>query len=494
MEFAFIAIALIIGTILGYLGRQETAKRRAETAESKFKKTLEEAKKKGEKIIEEFKKEERERRQQLNTLESHLAKKEERLSNNEERLLVHQEEIKEKIKQLKSGKEELENLRKEETKKLEEIARLSKEDAKIELIKNIEQDNQKEIIKKIKKLGEESENEIDKKAKELLAISMQRMASSQSSETTTTTVALPNDDMKGRIIGKEGRNIRSLESLCGVDIIVDDTPGMILISGFSPLRRQIAKLALEKLILDGRIQPARIEEAVEQARKEINQKVKDAGEAALYELGITGLDPSLIQLIGSLMFRTSYGQNVLVHSLEVANLGSMLSEELGADTTIVKKACLLHDIGKAVDHEIEGTHIEIGKKILKKFNAPEDIINAMQAHHEDYPFESLESRIVQVADALSSSRPGARKDTLENYLKRLEELEKVATSFDGIDKAYAIQAGREVRVFVKPKEISDLEAVKLSKTIAKRIEKELTYPGEIKISVIRETRFTNYAK
>ena len=323
---------------------------------------------------------------------------------------------------------------------------------------------------------------------------MQRLASSQATESTTSTIAIPSEDMKGRIIGKEGRNIRALEHLTGVEIIVDDTPGEITISGFSPVRRQIAKLSLEKLMKDGRIQPAKIEEVVDETRKDVNQKIKKAGDAALYELGITGLDPQLTQLIGSLLFRTSYGQNILVHSIEVAHVGAMLAQELGADVNIVKKACLMHDIGKAVDHEIEGTHIEIGRRILKKFGISEDVIKAMQAHHEDYPFESIESRIVQVADALSSSRPGARKDSLENYLKRLKELEDVATGFEGIDKAYAIQAGREIRVFVKPGEVDDMGAIKLSKSIAKRIQDTLTYPGEIKVNVIRENRSINYAK
>lgn len=487
MEFVFIIIALIIGLGLGYLGRQETAKRRAKTAEARFKKTLEQAKAKGEKIIEEFRQEEKQRRGQINKLEQHLARKEERVSKREEEVIGKEKKAKQKIKAARQVKEELAN-------KLEKLAGLSKEQAKKELLENLEQDNQEELLVKIKSLEGQVADEIEKKSRELMITSMQRLASAQAVESTTTTIALPNEEMKGRIIGKEGRNIRALEGLCGVDIIVDDTPGVIVISGFSPLRRQIAKLALEKLMLDGRIQPARIEEAVELARQEINSKVKDAGEAAMYELGITGLDPSLVQLVGSLMFRTSYGQNVLVHSLEVSRLGAMLAEELGADVTVVKKACLLHDIGKAVDHEVEGTHIEIGRRILQKFGVTEEIIRAMQAHHEDYPFESLEARIVQVADALSSSRPGARKDTLENYLKRLEELEKVATSFSGVDKAYAIQAGREVRIFVKPNHISDIEAAKLAKTIARKVEKELTYPGEIKISLIRETRAVEYAK
>src|SRR3989344_1453802 len=479
---------LIIGTILGYLARQTTAQKRAQTAEAIIKKTEEEAKKRGEEVLEEFKKEEKKRREQLNKTESHLANKEERLIKHEERLLLEEKKYQKSLEQIGESQNELEKLKQQILVKLEEGSGLKPGEAKDQLLKNIEAEHQEELLKKFQELEGQEEEELEKKSSEILATTMQRVASSQASESTTTNVPLPSDDLKGRIIGKEGRNIRALENLCGVDIIVDDSPGFITISGFSPMRRQIAKLTLEKLMSDGRIQPARIEEIVEKSSKELNQKVKAAGEAALYELGVTGLDPKLVQLLGSLTFRSSYGQNALNHSVEVSHIGAMLAEELGADVSIVKKACLLHDIGKAVDHEIKGTHIEIGIKILNKFGVPEEIIKAMRAHHEDYPFESLEARIVQVADKLSSSRPGARKDTMENYIKRLEELEKVATAYEGIQKAYAIQAGREIRVFVSPKEISDLEAVKLSKAIAKKIEKELTYPGEIKVSVIRETR------
>jgi len=323
---------------------------------------------------------------------------------------------------------------------------------------------------------------------------MQRLDNSQVAESTTTIVSLPNDEMKGRIIGKEGRNIKTLERLTGVDVIVDETPETIIISGFNPMRRQIAKLALEKLIIDGRIQPTRIEEMVAKAKEEIDKKIKEAGEAAVYDTGVVGLDPRLIQLLGRLRFRTSFGQNVLIHSIESAHLAGMLAAELGADVSVSKKAGLLHDIGKAVDQEVAGSHVEIGKRILEKFGVDEKVIKAMQSHHEEYPYETIESRIIQAADAVSAARPGARKETLDNYLKRLGELEAIATSFNGVEKAYAIQAGREIRVFVTPGKIDDIQAHKLAKEIAKEIEKELKYPGEIKVNVIRETRVIEYAR
>jgi len=371
---------------------------------------------------------------------------------------------------------------------------MSKSEAKERLFEQIGQEHEQELQQKLKYLENDGQEEIAKKAKNLMALAMQRYASSQATEMTTTTVTLPSDDLKGRIIGKEGRNIHVLEQLTGVEIIVDDTPGAITISGFNPIRRQIAKIALEKLLADGRIHPGRIEETVERAKKEISSKIKEAGEAAVYEVGVIGLDPKLIQLLGRLIFRTSYGQNVLLHSIEVAHLSVSLAAELGADTSLIKKAGLLHDIGKSVDHEVEGTHVDIGKRILEKFNINQEVIEAMQSHHEEYPASSLEGMIIQAADALSASRPGARKDTVENYLKRLEELEKIALNFEGVNKSYAIQAGREVRIFVQPEKIDDAAAQKLARNIAKRIEQELKYPGEIKINVIRETRAIEYAK
>jgi ribonuclease Y len=327
-----------------------------------------------------------------------------------------------------------------------------------------------------------------------MTLALQRYAGSHAAETTTSTVSIPSDELKGRIIGREGRNIKTLERLTGIEIIVDDTPEAIVISGFNPVRREIARMAIEKLIEDGRIHPTRIEEAINFAKTEVNNKIKEAGEAAAYDVGVAGLDPKLVQLLGRLRFRTSYGQNVLLHSLEVAHLAGALAAELGADVAVAKKAGLLHDIGKAIDHEVQGTHIEIGINILQKFGVSEEIISAMKSHHEDYPFESNEAMIVAAADALSASRPGARKDTLEDYLKRLTELENVATSFEGVDKSYAIQAGREIRIFVKPDQIDDLGAIKLARSVADKIEQELKYPGEIKVNVLRETRAVEVAR
>jgi ribonuclease Y len=335
---------------------------------------------------------------------------------------------------------------------------------------------------------------MEKRAKEILAFAIQKCALSQAQEITTSTVSLPSDDIKGKIIGKEGRNIKTLERLTGVEIIIDETPETAIISSFDPVRRQIAKLALEKLMQDGRIQPAKIESKVEEAEKEITEQIKKSGEQAVYDLGVVGFDPKIVQLVGRLRFRTSYGQNVLLHSMEVAHIASAIAGELGANETVCKKAGLLHDIGKAVDHQFEGSHVDIGVKILEKFHVDKNIISAMKSHHEEYPAESLEAIIIQAADQISGARPGARKDTVENYIKRLEELEGIANSFKGIDKAYAIQAGRELRVFVKPNEINDMEQKKLAKKIADKIHEDLNYPGEIKVVVIRENRIIEHAK
>lgn len=353
---------------------------------------------------------------------------------------------------------------------------------------------QDQVLERIEKIKKTTKEKADEEAKNIIAQAIQRQAQSQSSETTTTTVGLPSDEMKGRIIGREGRNIKKLEELTGVEIVVDDTPEAIVISGFNPIRRQVARMALEKLISDGRIHPARIEEKVQEAKSEIAKNIKEAGENTVYDLGIADLDPKLVQLLGRLRYRTSYGQNVLQHSVEVANLSKILAEELGANVTVAKKAGILHDIGKAVDHEVEGTHIEIGRNILKKFKESDEVIHAMECHHEDVEPRTVEAVIVDAADAISGARPGARKDTYENYIKRLEELENIATSFKGVEKTYAIQAGREIRVFVTPDEIDDLAATKLAKKVADKIEGELKYPGEIKVNVIRETRAIEYAR
>ena len=498
-------VVLGIGAILGYYARQSIAKKKIGTIEEKLQKKvsqaqketeliLSEAKQKASRILEAAKKEENQRRQELLLTERFLLKRENILDEKTSNFETREREFREKVEKLRKIKESLESLRQEALDNLERISKLSKEEAKKELLDSVEKEYQKEILERFKKLESEGWQRFEKKAKELVALAIQKVAVSQAQEITTTTLTLPNEEIKGRIIGKEGRNIRSLERLTGVEIVVDETPEAVVISAFDPIRRQIAKTALEKLIADGRIQPARIEEMVQIAQSEINSQIKEAGETAIYDTGIVGLDPKLTQLLGRLRFRTSYGQNVLLHSIEVAHLAGALASELKVNSRVAKKAGLLHDIGKAVDHQIEGSHADIGIKILEKFGVEPEVISAMKSHHEEYPYESLEAIIVQTADAISGARPGARKDTLENYLKRLGDLENIATSFAGVEKAYAIQAGREIRVFVKPEEIDDLEARKLAKEIANRIQEELRYPGEIKVNVIRESRVIEYAK
>jgi len=496
---------LALGSVLGYYTRQSIAKKRAGTIEAKLQKKilqakaqaeeiLREAKQKASRILETVKIEEDERRQDLLQTERLLLKRENVLDDKISNLERKEAEFQDKVEKLRKIKEGLESLQQEALRNLERVSNLSREEAKKELLNNLEKEYQKEILEKIKNLESEGWQRFERKAKELVALAIQKVAVSQAQELTTTTVALPNEEIKGRIIGKEGRNIRTLERLTGVEIVVDESPEAVMISGFDPIRRQIAKTALEKLIQDGRIQPARIEEMVEKARSEINSQIKEAGEAAVYDVGLVGLEPRLVQLLGRLRFRTSYGQNVLLHSIEVSHLAAALSAEIGADVRVAKKAGLLHDIGKAVDHQVEGSHTDIGIKIMEKFGQEQEVITALKSHHEEYPYESLEAIIVQTADAISGARPGARKDTLENYLKRLGDLENIATAFSGVEKAYAIQAGREIRVFVKPEEVDDLGARKLAKEIAERIQEELRYPGEIKVNVIRESRVIEYAK
>ncbi len=498
-------VALAAGAVLGYLSRQSIAKKRAGTIEAKLEKMTEEAKREAKevvirakdkalKVLEEAKQEQKEREQQIMRLEDRLERKEQSLDNKAQDLDKKYAELTEKAEKVKEIKEQLTQIQSQKMAELERVAKLSQEQAKEELLAQVEKENEAWLMEKIKKLEDEGKDELEKKARDILTYAMQRYAASQSAEITTSSVALPSDELKGRIIGKEGRNIKTLEKLTGVEVIVDDTPGAIVISAFDPIRRQIAKVALEKLMSDGRIQPARIEDAVEKAKEEIGEKIAEAGKAAVYDTGVAGLDPKLIRILGRLSFRTSYGQNVLLHSLEVAHLAASIAAEVGADVALAKKAGLLHDIGKAVTHEVQGSHVEIGKMILQKFNMSEDVIKAMQAHHEEHPYESPESVIVQVADQISGARPGARKDTLEAYLKRLEELEKVANSFDGVEKSYAIQAGREIRIFVQPEKLDDLEARKLARQVADRVQQELQYPGEIKVTVIRETRTIEYAR
>ncbi len=500
----WLAATLIAGTAAGYYLRKILAKKLTGSIEEKAEKLLAEtrtkqrdlllqARDKAIKIIDDAKHEEEERRQELIAAQKRLEKRESLFDQKLLDLQEKQQKLYDRANQIEKVKTEIQKIKEDQLARLEQIAGLGREEAKQLLLDKTEKTIQAELVVRINKLERESSEVLDKKARDLLSLAIERCASSHATEITTTTVSLPSDEMKGRIIGREGRNIKTIEQLTGTEIIVDDTPEAITVSGFSPIRRHVAKRALEKLILDGRIHPGRIEEAVEQAKKDLAIDIKKAGEEAVYELGVAGLDPKLVQILGRLKYRTSFGQNALKHSVEVAHLSALLAEELGANVTVAKKAGLLHDIGKAVDHEVTGTHPEIGKDIAKKFNLPEEIIIPIATHHEDAP-PTLEAVIVKVADAISGARPGARKDTYEQYLQRLEDLEKVATSFDGIEKAYAIQAGREIRIFVSPDKIDDLGALKLAQAIAKKIEEELKYPGEIKVNVIREKRIIEYAR
>ncbi len=493
-----------MGMILGYLLRKLIAARQVAGAEAKAEKLLADAKTKQQemvlaakdkalKIIEDAKHEEAARRRELTENQRRLEKRE---SLFDQKLLEFQDKqlkLQEKNTALDALKTEIQKLKDEEFKKLEVIAGLPRKEAEERLLKIVEEQAKDALAARLRKLESEGSEEFETKAKTILGTVVQRLSSSHSVETTTTSVDLPNDEMKGRIIGKEGRNIKAIEQLTGTEIIVDETPQVITVSGFSPIRRQIAKRALDKLIVDGRIHPARIEETVEESKRELAKDIKKAGEDALFSMGITGIDPKLTQILGRLKYRTSYGQNVLQHSLEVGHLSALLAGELGANIAIAKKGGLFHDIGKAVDHDVPGGHPEIGQNIMIKFGFPEEVAYMSIAHHEDKP-HSLEGIIVKAADAISGARPGARKDTLEQYVQRLEELEKTATSFAGVEKAYAIQAGREVRVFVSPKAVDDFTAYRLAGDIAKKIESELRYPGEIRVTVIRETRVVEYAR
>jgi len=498
-------LALAIGSILGYFARQSIARRKANTIESILQKKISQVKKEAEgirskakegadNIISEAKKDVQGERREIFKAQKLLMKGENVLGERKSTLEQKETEFRQKVDKLKEVKSTLEDLKQEAIKDLQKVANLSKEQAKKELLNNLEEEYKIDLLGRMQKLERAGIEKYEKRAKEILASAIQKYALSQAQDLTTTTVAIPSDDLKGRIIGKEGRNIRTLERLTGVEIIVDETPETVLISGFDPVRRQIAKLALERLVQDGRIQPARIEEIVHKVEAEIVTQIKESGERAIYETGIVDLDPKIVQLLGRLRFRTSYGQNVLLHSIEVSFLAEAIASELGADVRVAKKAAFLHDIGKAVDHQIQGSHVDIGIRILEKFNVEKEVIDAMKSHHEEYPAESLEAIIVQVADQISGARPGARKDTLEHYIKRLQDLEAIANAFPGIDKSYAIQAGREIRVFVNPGEVDDLKAKKLSREIAKKIQEELKYPGEIKVTVIRENRIVEYAR
>ncbi|MSU55733.1 MAG: ribonuclease Y [Candidatus Taylorbacteria bacterium] len=446
------------------------------------------------KVLSEARSELREKEEKIKKTEDRLIKKEDLLDKRQTDIDKEVEEIKVRIAEVKRVKEKIAEMEEGKRAELEKVAHLSEEEAKTQLFVNLEKKNEEDIVLRMQKLERSGEERLEKRAQEILTTAIQRLGNSVSPDILTTTVNIPNDEIKGKIIGKEGRNIKAFERVTGVEVIVDDTPGTITISSFDPIRRQVARIALENLILDGRIQPAKIEGVVEKAQQDINKIIKEKGQQAAYECGVINLPPQVIAILGRLHFRTSYGQNVLQHSIEMTHIAGMIAEELKANVAIAKAGALLHDLGKAVDHEVQGTHVEIGRRIMQKFGVDPLVIKAMEAHHGEYPYETIESYIVQTADAISGARPGARRDTVENYLKRLAELEAIATSFPGVEKAYALQAGREIRIFVKPEAMSDLEAKNMARGVADRIEKELKYPGEIKITVIRETRCIEFAR
>ncbi len=464
------------------------------SAKEDAQKIIQEAEKKTEKGLEELRAEEKDKEREWRKNEERLVRKEETLDRRQEDIDKEVENIKSKAEEIRGIKTEIEERKRVVEKELEKVAGLTEEEATRRLVQKVEERSEEDFRARLQKLEREGVERLDRRAKDILSTSIQRLAASTAGDIMTTSVAIPNDEIKGKIIGKEGRNIRTFERAAGVELVVDDTPGMIIISAFDPVRRQIARVALENLILDGRIQPSKIEEVVEKAGHEINKIIKEKGEQACYECGVLNMDPRLISILGRLYFRTSYGQNVLQHSIEMAHISGMLAEELGADVAVARAGALFHDIGKALDHEVQGTHVEIGRRILQKFGADERIVKAMQSHHEEYPYETIESIIVQTADAISGGRPGARRESVENYIKKLEELEKIASTKPGVEKAYALQAGREVRVFVTPEAMGDLEAHALAREIAIQIEQDMKYPGEIKVTVIRELRCIEYAR
>lgn len=509
INIAIFLISAVIFSFVGYTMRKRIAESKIRVAEEEAKRIIDSAakeaeNKKKEEIIKakeeimnsrkELDDEIKERRSEVQLQERRILQKEENLENKLEQLEQREQNLQKKNNEVESKKSEIEEIINKQKEELQRISRLSVEEAKQYLLSEVEKSIVTEKAELIRRLDEEAKEKAQKNAKEIIGYAIQKCAADHTSETTVSIVSLPSDDMKGRIIGREGRNIKTLETLTGIDLIIDDTPEAVVISGFDPLRREVAKIALEKLIDDGRIHPAKIEEMVEKAKEEVSAIIKEEGERAVMETGVIGLHPDLIKLIGKLKYRTSYGQNVLNHSIEVSNLARIMADELGLDTKVARRAGLLHDIGKALDHDMEGTHVEIGVEILKKYKENPIVINAVEAHHEDVEPQSIEAVLIQAADAISASRPGARRETLENYIKRLQNLEGIADSFDGVEKSFAIQAGREIRVLVKPEKISDDQMVVLSRDIAKKIEDEMEYPGQIKVNVIRESRVVDYAK
>lgn len=493
-----LALSGVGGITLGYVLRVLIGLAQRGSVEFEIKQKLLGAKEQAAKIIAEaeFRGEviETERLAPIEERENKLSQREERVASREEFLDEKENEVRAREQEAARTKGEAERLSVERAKELAKVAHLSQEAAREELFKDIERAYEEAILLRLQKLEANGRERLEDRAREILTTTIHRLGNAVNAEVMSLSVTLPSEDMKGKVIGKEGRNIKAFERATGVDVLIDDAPDRITLSSFDPLRRAVAKIALEKLIVDGRIQPMKIEEVVEKTRAEIAEIVKQEGEAAAYEAGVIGLDPKLIALLGRLHFRTSYGQNMLQHSIEMAHLAGMLAEELGADPAVARAAALLHDIGKAVDHEVQGTHVEIGRRILEKFGVDKRIITAMQAHHDEYPYETPEAVIVQVADAISAGRPGARRDTVDRYLERLGELERLAATFEGVEKVYAIAAGREIRVFVNPGKVSDIAMHKLARDIAKRVQDELKYPGEIKVNIIRENRVVEFAR
>ena len=506
---AALVVGAAVGAFFGYKYRKNVAEAKIEKAEDAVKRLYEEAEKKSEEIRKEklleakeetirirseADKEIRERRAEVQRTERRLFQREETLDKKIETVEAREEAMNKRLAEIDKTEEEINAMRDKQVQELERIAQMTSEEAKAILISNVEQEARHEAAILLRDIEQKTKEEADRRARNIVSLAIQRCAADQVTEATVSVVPLPNDEMKGRIIGREGRNIRALETATGVDLIIDDTPEAVILSSFDPVRREVARISLEKLIMDGRIHPARIEEMVEKARKEVDAKIREEGEAAVLEVGVHGLNHEMVRYLGRMHYRTSYGQNVLKHSIEVAHLAGMMAAEIGADVRLAKRAGLIHDIGKSIDHEVEGSHVQIGADIAKKFRENPQVINCIMAHHGDVEPICVEAVLVQAADAISAARPGARRETLETYIKRLEKLEEIANSFDGVENSYAIQAGREVRIIVKPEKISDADTVIIARDIAKRIENEMEYPGQIKVNVIRETRTTDYAK